>query len=109
MLRGASNTKNPNHLHTLSRDSSIATSEETPPGPVRPGAWKAFSASAVGIEMGLCVLLGWGAGTWADSALGSAPWAMLAGLLFGVAAGFRALVRGSKEAWDQGSESKESE
>lgn len=61
--------------------------------------WRAFSASAVGIEMAVCVLLGWLAGYLADGELGTGPWLMLVGLLFGVAAGFRALIRTSKIAW----------
>lgn len=58
-----------------------------------------MSASAVGIEMGVCVLLGWLGGYLADGQLGTGPYLMLLGLLFGVAAGFRALIRTSKLAW----------
>jgi ATP synthase protein I len=62
-------------------------------------AWKPISASAVGIEMAVSILIGWGAGTWLDGRFGTEPILMLAGLLFGVAAAFRALLRGGREAW----------
>lgn len=70
--------------------------------------WRAFSASAVGIEMGVCVLFGWGAGYLADGELGTTPWLMLLGLLLGVIAGFRSLIRTSKLAWQPGSGEDES-
>lgn len=64
--------------------------------------WRSLSASAVGIEMAVCVLLGWAAGYWADGELGSEPWLMLLGLIIGVVAGFRGLLRTSRMAWQPG-------
>lgn len=86
----------------MSSQSSITKPTDEAQAAESRGSWKAFSASAVGIEMGLCILIGWGAGTWIDGRLGSEPWAMLGGLLFGVVAGFRALYRGSRQAWGHG-------
>lgn len=63
--------------------------------------WRSFSASAVGIEMAVCVLMGWAGGYLADRELGTDPYLMLVGLLLGVTAGFRALVRTSKLAWQR--------
>jgi ATP synthase protein I len=78
----------------LQRDSHILEKAAEPVP-----AWKPISASAVGIEMAVSVLIGWGAGTWLDGHFGTEPILMLAGLLFGVAAAFRALLRGGREAW----------
>jgi F0F1-type ATP synthase assembly protein I len=58
-----------------------------------------MSASAVGIEMALSILIFWLAGYWADSELGTGPWLMLAGVIVGVFTGFRALIRTSRIAW----------
>jgi F0F1-type ATP synthase assembly protein I len=71
--------------------------------PPKEPLWRAFSASAVGIEMGVCVLVGWLLGYWTDGQLGTDPWLMLAGVLVGVVAGFRALVRTSQIAWRRSS------
>lgn len=43
--------------------------------------------------MAVATLLGWGLGYWLDSKFETGPWLMLAGLLFGVAAGFKGLIR----------------
>jgi ATP synthase protein I len=54
--------------------------------------------SSVGIEMAVCVLLGWGLGHWADGQLGTAPWLTILCFGCGVAAGFKALWRAAREA-----------
>lgn len=48
-------------------------------------------ASAVGLTFVVAIVLGLSAGWWLDKKLGSAPWLLLAGLLLGVAAGFKNL------------------
>jgi|GEM_PF-1052965 Uncharacterized protein conserved in bacteria len=48
-------------------------------------------ASAVGLTFVVAIVLGLAAGWWLDKKLGSAPWLLLAGLLLGVAAGFKNL------------------
>ncbi|HET9626815.1 MAG TPA: AtpZ/AtpI family protein [Kofleriaceae bacterium] len=52
-----------------------------------------LSASSVGLELGLAVVLGLFGGMWLDKKLGCEPWLMLAGLMFGLVAGFRNVVR----------------
>jgi F0F1-type ATP synthase assembly protein I len=49
--------------------------------------------SAVGLEMGVSVLLGYGAGWWVDTKLDSAPWGGIVGITLGFAAGVRSLWR----------------
>lgn len=60
----------------------------------RPSAFfEAAGAASVGIEMALATGIGWGIGYWLDGKYGTGPWLMLVGLLFGVAAGFKGLIR----------------
>lgn len=59
---------------------------------------KLTRSSAVGLEMGLSVVVGLLGGRWLDGKAGTAPWLMLAGLLMGVFAGFRGLIRLAKES-----------
>ena len=46
--------------------------------------------------MAVATMLGWWLGTKGDAHFGTDPWLMLVGLLFGVAAGFRGLIRAAK-------------
>jgi len=46
---------------------------------------------AIGIEMGLSVVVGYYGGRWLDAWLGTAPWLQWVGLAFGLAAGFKSL------------------
>ncbi len=48
-------------------------------------------ASAVGISFAVAIVLGLAAGLWLDKKLGTAPWCLLAGILIGIAAGFKNL------------------
>jgi ATP synthase protein I len=52
-----------------------------------------LSASSVGLELGLSVVLGILFGRWLDGRLGTTPWLMLAFLLLGLVAGFRGVMR----------------
>ena len=47
----------------------------------------------IGIFFGVAIVIGSWIGRWADSRLGSQPWLTMAGLLLGVATGFRELIR----------------
>ena len=60
--------------------------------------YRAMSASSVGIEMGLSVLIGLAFGWWLDGQTGTAPLFMILFLLFGVAAGFKGVFREIKKA-----------
>src|SRR5262245_23081870 len=55
--------------------------------------YHALSASSIGLELGLSVVVGVLFGRWLDGKLGTAPWMMLVFLGFGLAAGFRAVLR----------------
>lgn len=54
--------------------------------------------SYIGIFFGVAVCLGLFAGRWADRRFHTEPWLTLAGVLIGVASGFRELYRVSKKA-----------
>jgi F0F1-type ATP synthase assembly protein I len=47
--------------------------------------------------MALATFIGWGAGYWLDNKLETGPWIMLAGLLLGVVAGFKGLIKTAKQ------------
>jgi ATP synthase protein I len=49
--------------------------------------------SGVGLTLVICTVLGLGGGYVLDGWLGTTPWLMLVGLLFGIAAGFVNLFR----------------
>ena len=48
---------------------------------------------AIGIELVVATLIGYFGGEWLDGRFHTKPWLMILGLLFGIAAGFRALWR----------------
>jgi F0F1-type ATP synthase assembly protein I len=54
--------------------------------------------SYLGIFFGVAVVIGWAGGHWLDRRWHTDPWLSMAGLLIGVAAGFRELYRISKQA-----------
>lgn len=51
---------------------------------------------AVGIELSVSTVIGYLAGHWLDQKLDTGPWLGLVGLLLGVAAGIRSLIRTTK-------------
>jgi F0F1-type ATP synthase assembly protein I len=55
--------------------------------------YRSLSASTVGLEMAVSVLLGLFAGRWLDGKAGTAPWLMILGLTLGFAAGLRSVMR----------------
>jgi ATP synthase protein I len=52
----------------------------------------------VGIELALSTVIGLLGGRWIDGKLGTSPWLMLLGLVLGVVAGFRSLIRAARQA-----------
>ncbi len=56
-------------------------------------AYNALSASSVGLELGIAVIVGLLGGMWLDSHFGTTPWLMLLFLVFGLVAGFRNVLR----------------
>lgn len=61
-------------------------------------AYDALSASSVGLELGISVILGLAFGYWLDGKLGIGPWMMILFLVLGFAAGMRGVVRAVKRA-----------
>ena len=55
--------------------------------------FNALSASSVGLELGISVILGLVGGYYLDGYLGTTPWMMLLFLVFGLIAGFRGVLR----------------
>jgi F0F1-type ATP synthase assembly protein I len=49
--------------------------------------------ASVGIEFSVSTVIGLLGGRWLDGKLGTDPWLMIVGLLLGVVAGFRSLIR----------------
>jgi ATP synthase protein I len=58
----------------------------------------ALSASSVGLELGVSVLIGLLVGMWMDRELGTEPWFMLGWLVIGFIAGFRGVLRAVRRA-----------
>ena len=55
--------------------------------------YQTLSASSVGLELGLAVVIGVLFGRWLDGELGTTPWLMVVFLVLGFVAGFRSVVR----------------
>jgi len=55
--------------------------------------YQALSASSVGLELGISVVIGLLGGMYLDGKLGTEPWLMLACLAIGLVAGFRGVLR----------------
>ncbi|WP_428266510.1 AtpZ/AtpI family protein [Haliangium sp.] len=72
-------------------------------------AYDALSVSALGLEMGLAVLVGWGIGRWLDGTLGTAPYLTYVFLLCGVGAAFKAIWRVGMQAKRIAGESQQGE
>ena len=62
------------------------------------GMYNALSASSVGLELGVSVLIALLFGIWLDNQLGTEPWMMLVFLGFGFVAGFRGVLRAVRRA-----------
>ena len=61
-------------------------------------AYNALSASSVGLELGIAVIVGLLGGMWLDNRFGTTPWLMLLFLVFGLVAGFRNVLRAVERA-----------
>lgn len=61
--------------------------------------WRqAARLSAVGLELGVSILVGYLLGSWLDRRLHTGPYLMVLGVLLGIAAGFRSLLRAARAA-----------
>ncbi len=61
-------------------------------------AFDSVSFSAVGLEMGVAVILGLLVGRWLDGKAGTTPWLMIVFICFGFAAGLRAVMVAMRKA-----------
>jgi F0F1-type ATP synthase assembly protein I len=59
--------------------------------------WNAARYTAVGLEFGISVLVGWFIGDRVDKHFGWAPWGMITGTLLGFGAGLKALIQAARE------------
>ncbi len=67
--------------------------------------WLAASkVSYIGIFFGVAICIGFFAGRWLDGRFHTSPWITVAGLLVGVASGFRELIRIARRIEKQQSE-----
>jgi ATP synthase protein I len=66
--------------------------------PDQPTPWRRYLRfSSIGIELAACVMIGLIGGQWLDKRFGTEPYLLLAGLLFGLTAGFRSIYRALKD------------
>ncbi len=75
----------------------ISTSEAKTPYTPPSKAYLAWSTSAVGLEMGLAVLLCWVVGTWLDKRYDTEPYLTFTLLGIGIAAGFNGVFRVARQ------------
>ncbi len=61
-------------------------------------AYRSWSASSVGLEMGIAVIIGLLFGRFLDGKLGTEPWLMIVFTGFGMAAGLKGVFRAVREA-----------
>ena len=64
--------------------------------------YKTLSATSVGLEFALCVVIGALFGRWVDGKAGTTPWLLLLGTVLGFVAGLRGLMRASKKMGEPG-------
>ena len=57
------------------------------------GLYHGLSASSAGLELGIAVALCTLGGHWLDGKFGTEPWLLLVGLVIGLIAGFRGVLR----------------
>jgi len=55
--------------------------------------YQKLSVASIGLEMGLCVVIGYLAGSWVDERFELAPYGTITCLLLGCAAAFKGLLR----------------
>jgi ATP synthase protein I len=83
------------HRNPVSKASPVLTD---PAGRRTRRAFNALTASTVGLELGVAVVISLLFGMWLDRKLGTQPWLMLAFLVIGLVAGFRNVMRAVKRA-----------
>ena len=89
------------HSGEMSQDSLMSDLHRKHVDPTARATKRGFdmlSASSVGLEMGLSVLIGILAGYWLDQHFHTTPWLMLLFLVLGLVAGFRGVMRALRKA-----------
>jgi ATP synthase protein I len=67
-------------------------------GERRKPAWtQYYSASAIGLEVGVALAIGMGIGWWLDRVFHTRPWLLVIFTGFGIVAGFRNLIRSAEK------------
>src|SRR4051812_24536223 len=90
----------PTHRGEMSQDSTMEPSHQRDVDPAaRRGSamYKTLSASSVGLEFALCVIIGALFGRWLDGKFATTPWLLLVGIVLGFVAGLRVLLRVTKK------------
>jgi F0F1-type ATP synthase assembly protein I len=92
-----------NSVHDGPHRSRVDADARSPGAPLHPAIdpaartsrrlYHGLSASSAGLELGVAVALGSFGGHWLDGKLGSEPWFLLVGLVLGLIAGFRGVLR----------------
>lgn len=82
--------------HPTGVDSASATTIRDPASRRTRAIFEQLSASSMGLEFGLCVIIGLLIGRWIDDQTGYSPLFMIVMLCFGFAAGIKGIVRGIK-------------
>ncbi len=76
------------------RNPIVSDHNHNDPGTQPESPWRTTARMAsVGIEFAGCIVIGLGLGVWIDSVFSVEPWGMLTGLILGIGAAFRILVR----------------
>ena len=86
------------------KELSIAEQDPSKPKSKIRQAYEIGLVSSVGIEFAVAIVIGWAAGHFLDKKFGTDPYLMLLFLVFGIAAGFKALIRVAKETSDASDE-----
>lgn len=64
-----------------------------------PVSWaKHLSTASIGIEMGAALVVGMGIGWYLDRTFKTEPWCLVIFTAFGIAAGFRNMIRAARKA-----------
>src|SRR5262245_50144327 len=84
------------HSSEIPRDSRLRDAAAPYAAKTR-GFYQPLSATSVGIELAVAVLLGVLTGAWVDSKLGTTPWALFLFLVLGCIAGMRGIMRYARQ------------
>ena len=99
----------PVHSDGMSQPSLAARKAAAPYAASTKRYYQTLSATSVGIEMAVAVVLGIFLGMWLDKQLGTTPWMMIVWLVAGFAAGLRAVFRHVAASDKLAAESEETE